>query len=160
MEKYPIEWPFVTYIHLKRVKPTRSRCIRLLRRWRTGLVWERTPFEEGGSLEEFFRLLRCKGAFFAENSIARYTDLLKETGYSISEEKTLLNTESEYAVATDCCLQGQPVFRITRKLSIQETEASLNVCFEFHRQIPNSFFLLHLLASDYRYSIGVLVPLR
>ena len=158
-ESEPIKWSTVTYIRLKRVRPTRSRCIRLLRRWKTGLLLERIPFEEGGSLEDFFWFLRCKGAFFAENSTIRYTDLLKETGYSISEEKLQPHTGCEYSVATDCCLQGQPIFRITRKLSIQGNEATLNVCFEFHRQAPHFSFLLRLIFSEYRYHHGAWTPL-
>ena len=131
--------PVAIHIQIKRVKPTRSRCIQWLRKQRISFLLEPLPIASDVSLDTLFWQLQRAGAFFYDDSIIRNTCLLIAQGYSVKVEPLPTHTQNEFGVSLNYYHQERLICRIEQKLLLQDTEATMTVGVEYHPPFPHSF---------------------
>ena len=116
----------VTYIRIKRVKPTQSKCIRKLRRLRIWLGVEPLPIAPDDALESLFWLLLRTTQFPGFYSKFLNKGLLTETESPLSVETLQSHNKSQYGVEIHNQVPQKPEYRERLTLSLQGSEAKLS----------------------------------
>lgn len=136
-----------TNIRIKRVKPSRSRCILWLRKQRIYFLWEPIPVSVDEPLDTLFWFLLREGFFPYEDSIFQNIDILLKAGCSVQAEPPKQQNSNEFELILNCCCsQGKPIFQIRLKLLLQDSEATmysflteyLPIQYPFYIQFPHA----------------------
>lgn len=138
-----------TRMRIRQVTPPKNKCSRLLRTLRTRLFRKPLWDPSDGTLCKLFWSLRRANAFFAEDSIRKSTKTLTRQGYSVREELLPTRKANELRHCQSFLLQGRPVCRIIRKLSLQGSEATMSVRLVLHRPSPDPLSLIFQVAENY-----------
>lgn len=134
---------------IKQVTPPKNRCSRLFRTLRILLFREPLWDSSDDTLCRLFWSLRRANAFFAEDSINQSIKRLKRQGYSVREEMLPMRKANELRHCQSFLLQGRPVCRIIRKLSLQGSEATMSVRLVLHRPSPDPLSLIFQVAENH-----------
>ncbi len=115
-----------TCMRIKRVKPTRNKCIRKLRRLRIWLGVEPLPIAPDDALESLFWLLLRTTQFPGFYSVFLNKGKLIETEYQASVETLQLQSKSQYGVEIYNRVPQKSEYRERLTLSLQGNEATLS----------------------------------
>ncbi len=115
-----------TCMRIKRVKPTRNKCIRKLRRLRIWLGVEPLPIAPDDALESLFWLLLRTTQFPGFYSVFLNKGKLIETEYPASVETLQLQSKSQYGVEIYNRVPQKSECRERLTLSLQGNEATLS----------------------------------
>ena len=115
-----------TQIRTKRVKPSRSRCIRWLRKQRISFLLEPIPVLADAPPDTLFWFFLREGFFPYEDSIFLNIDTLLRAGCSVQAVQQKQQNNNEFELTLNCCCsQGKPIHQIRLKLLLQDSEATM-----------------------------------